>query len=294
MMDQPSIRELVDAVRDFIEKRAMPELKGHTAFHARVAANALGIVSRQLEQGPHADAEEHARLLHRSQTLGTLPPQEAVEIHMIELGERRVKLSAKADQPGDLPANTEGFVTQVQVKDDHWQLRFHPFEKPEPTGGDVVAELGCSFPPHVSFVNSATLLVLNECPTRSTDRQADAMSLSGKKLWTGRWRPNFAWPTWAASEGGSDIAIAWLAVSRPVATYDSFTDEEVQGQVIDVLDSKTGGLRLAVTVRPVASAGGNYALSQDGNRLAVLNRGMLEIYDVPPAPPPPAAPPSKK
>ena len=213
---------------------------------------------------------------------------------MIELGERRVKLSAKADQPGDLPANTEGFVTQVQVKDDHWQLRFHPFEKPEPTGGDVVAELGCSCPPHVSFVNSATLLVLNECPTRSTDRQADAMSLSGKKLWTGRWRPNFAWPTWAASEGGSDIAIAWLAVSRPVATYDSFTDEEVQGQVIDVLDSKTGGLRLAVTVRPVASAGGNYALSQDGNRLAVLNRGMLEIYDVPPAPPPPAAPPSKK
>jgi hypothetical protein len=63
MMDQPSIRELVDAVRDFIEKRAMPELKGHTAFHARVAANALGIVSRQLEQGPHADAEEHARLV---------------------------------------------------------------------------------------------------------------------------------------------------------------------------------------------------------------------------------------
>jgi hypothetical protein len=63
MMDQPSIRELVDAVRDFIEQRAMPELKGHTAFHARVAANALGIVSRQLEQGPNAAAEETARLV---------------------------------------------------------------------------------------------------------------------------------------------------------------------------------------------------------------------------------------
>ena len=63
MMDQPSIRELVEAVRDFIEKRAMPELKGHTAFHARVAANALGIVSRQLEHGPHAAAEERARLV---------------------------------------------------------------------------------------------------------------------------------------------------------------------------------------------------------------------------------------
>ena len=38
MMDQPSMLELVSAVREFIETRAMPELKGHTAFHARVAA----------------------------------------------------------------------------------------------------------------------------------------------------------------------------------------------------------------------------------------------------------------
>jgi hypothetical protein len=58
MMDQPSVRELVDAVRAFLEQKAMPELKGHTAFHARVAANALAIVSRQLERGPQADAEE--------------------------------------------------------------------------------------------------------------------------------------------------------------------------------------------------------------------------------------------
>jgi hypothetical protein len=63
MMDQPSIRELVDAVREFLETRAMPELKGHTAFHARVAANALGIVGRELEQGAAMAKEEHARLI---------------------------------------------------------------------------------------------------------------------------------------------------------------------------------------------------------------------------------------
>jgi|ERR1043165_7783831 hypothetical protein len=62
MMDQPSLRELVDAVREFIETTAMPELKGHTAFHARVAANALGIVSRQLERGAAADTAELQRL----------------------------------------------------------------------------------------------------------------------------------------------------------------------------------------------------------------------------------------
>ena len=61
-MDQPSLRELVDAVREFIDTTAMPELKGHTAFHARVAANALGIVSRQLERGAAADTAELQRL----------------------------------------------------------------------------------------------------------------------------------------------------------------------------------------------------------------------------------------
>jgi hypothetical protein len=62
MMDQPSMLELVKAVRDFIEKRAMPELPGRTAFHARVAANALGIVARELEHGGIASKEEHERL----------------------------------------------------------------------------------------------------------------------------------------------------------------------------------------------------------------------------------------
>jgi hypothetical protein len=63
MMDQPSVLELVTAVRDFIEQRAMPELKGHTAFHARVAANALSIVARELEQGPQAAEAERTRLV---------------------------------------------------------------------------------------------------------------------------------------------------------------------------------------------------------------------------------------
>ncbi len=56
------MRELVDAVREFLETRAMTELKGHTAFHARVAANALAIVVRELDTGQRLAHEESARL----------------------------------------------------------------------------------------------------------------------------------------------------------------------------------------------------------------------------------------
>jgi Domain of unknown function (DUF6285) len=62
MMDQPSALELVTAVREFIEKHAIPQLQGHTAFHARVAANALAIVGRELEQSGPANAQERDHL----------------------------------------------------------------------------------------------------------------------------------------------------------------------------------------------------------------------------------------
>ena len=71
-MDQPSMLELVEAVRNFIETRAMPELKGHTAFHARVAANALGIVARELELGGKSGAEELQGLKSLLEHDGTL------------------------------------------------------------------------------------------------------------------------------------------------------------------------------------------------------------------------------
>ena len=66
------MRELVDAVREVLETRAMPELKGHTAFHARVAANALAIVSRELEFGGKSGHEERVRLVRLLGHEGTL------------------------------------------------------------------------------------------------------------------------------------------------------------------------------------------------------------------------------
>ena len=62
MHDRPSAGQLVAAVRDFLEKVAQPELRGHSAFHARVAANALAIVERELALGAQQDAAELDRL----------------------------------------------------------------------------------------------------------------------------------------------------------------------------------------------------------------------------------------
>ena len=75
MMDKPTLLEIVIAVREFIEQKAIPALSGHTAFHARVAANALAIAEREIAAGgPAADAEKArlVKLLGRSGTLDEL------------------------------------------------------------------------------------------------------------------------------------------------------------------------------------------------------------------------------
>jgi hypothetical protein len=89
MYDRPEIGELVAAVREFLERHALPELEGRTAFHARVAANALAIVERQLRLGPEAEAAEHARLralLGRDGGLAELNRELCARIRSGEIG----------------------------------------------------------------------------------------------------------------------------------------------------------------------------------------------------------------
>ena len=62
MHDAPSSKELLEAVKAFIDATAMPNLSGHAAFHARVASNALAIVLREMDLRPDSEADEHNRL----------------------------------------------------------------------------------------------------------------------------------------------------------------------------------------------------------------------------------------
>jgi Domain of unknown function (DUF6285) len=59
---RPPAIDLIDVVRDFLEREILPELGADRRFHCRVAINVLAIVRRELDQGPAADASERAEL----------------------------------------------------------------------------------------------------------------------------------------------------------------------------------------------------------------------------------------
>jgi len=72
MHDRPDPDDLLRAVAEFLREQAMPQLQGQLAFHARVAANVLDLVRRQIAQAPQADESERAGLRELLQGDGSL------------------------------------------------------------------------------------------------------------------------------------------------------------------------------------------------------------------------------
>ena len=60
--DRPTAAELVEAVREFLVNDVMATTDGRVQFHARVAANVLAMVERELESGDAHAAAHRARL----------------------------------------------------------------------------------------------------------------------------------------------------------------------------------------------------------------------------------------
>lgn len=62
MQDRPTYDELLAAVEGFLDNEIVPNVPGSRGFHARVAANAIRIVRRELAQEDHQLAAEWAGL----------------------------------------------------------------------------------------------------------------------------------------------------------------------------------------------------------------------------------------
>ena len=62
MQDEPAPPEILAAVAAFLRDAVIPQATPLVAYQARVAANAVDLVVRQLTLAPTADSAEHARL----------------------------------------------------------------------------------------------------------------------------------------------------------------------------------------------------------------------------------------
>ncbi|MGZ4795073.1 MAG: phosphotransferase family protein [Acidimicrobiia bacterium] len=93
MHDRPTVTELVEAVREYLERDVMA-VEGRVGFHARVAARVLAMVERELTMGPALHAAARDRLETMIGTDGTYRELEAELARRIRTGE----LTAGDDQ----------------------------------------------------------------------------------------------------------------------------------------------------------------------------------------------------
>jgi hypothetical protein len=226
--------------------------------------------------------EQHRKLMDQADQYGEQPPAEDTQITLVDIPTKDVLAAMHTENPVHLPITSSGYVGVARDKgEDQFLIRFVPFNGVALVLGRVAST--CT--PHEHFVNQAAL-VIESCGPKSPDIYLDTWTVDGKKLWSGHREGHLVWPTFAYSRNGDRFAVSLLRVSHYVDLVDSLNDEDVREQVVQVFDSATGALLLSTTASPVLTGGQNFALSGDGDHLAVLREGAIEIYKVPDPPAP--------
>jgi hypothetical protein len=234
--------------------------------------------------------EEHRKLEEQAKRFGDPPPEEDIQITLMNSASREVLGALHTELPIHVPITANGYAIVERGKgDDQFEVRFVPF-----TGKAIVlGKVASTCTPHENFLNT-TALVIESCGPKSPDAFLDVWTIDGKKLWSAQRDGRLVWPTFAYSRTGTRFAEGLLRVAHPIDLADSLNEEDVREQVVQVYDSASGKLLLATNASPILTGGQNFALSNDGGRLAILRNGAIEIYDVPDRPEAetPASPPA--
>ena len=91
------------------------------------------------------------------------------------------------------------------------------------------------------------------------------------------------WPRLTMAPNGMWLARETLTASHPVETMAPLSFDDVKGQLVEVYDTTSGMRVLTTPASPVLDGGGNVAISPSGKRVAVLNAGAIQVFELPPS-----------
>ena len=174
-----------------------------------------------------------------------------------------------------IPINSDGYLESLRGNGQQWVLNLNYFGG----GSRVLGRVDSICSPASDFVSQGEVLV-TAC-TSSGGRRLVAMDTGGRHLWEDSTSSTAIWPLIVRSPDGSRLAWETLAVTHPVDAYDPLAPEDIKGQSVRVFDAATGKVALEAQASPALDAGGNVAISPSGRRVAVLNAGAIQVFDLP-------------
>lgn len=181
-----------------------------------------------------------------------------------------------------LPINSEGYADSLHGNNVDWTVEMNFF-----TGGSrPLAKVKSACAPNLDFVSEHELLAM-ACADLGEDALV-AMTTGGEKLWIDLVPDRQVWPVLTMAPNGQRVARESLYINHSITMFAPLGDEDIKGQWLQVLDSADGKVAFESPVSPVLDAGGNVAISPSGRRVALLNNGAIQIFELPQAPDVPA------
>jgi hypothetical protein len=214
------------------------------------------------------------------------PPD--IVVRIMDLATRRVMLVSRVRSLVHLPVNTDGYLGSLRGKGVEWGVDLNHF-----SGGDrILGYVKSACMPDLNFLSSS--LVLATACTENGDDALVAMNTAGKTLWVDISPDRMIWPVLTMSADGQRFARETLYVSHSLNAFSPLGSDDIKGQVVKVFDAANGKVVFESPATPILDAGGNVAISPSGRRVAVLNAGAIQVFELPPpAPLPPSGTPAE-
>jgi hypothetical protein len=199
----------------------------------------------------------------------------------------KVMLVSRTRVTVHLPINSDGFVETLRGDGEQWLLNLNYFSG----GSTVLGHVNSICSPSIDFISQRELLA-TACDSTGGHRLV-AIGANGHRFWEELSSPQAIWPLLTMAPDGSRLVRETLAVNHEINAYSPIDSEDIKGQLVRVLDAANGKIALDAPASPPLDAGGNVAISPSGRRVAVLNAGSIEVFELP-APPPLADDPKPK
>jgi len=201
--------------------------------------------------------------------------QPNIVLRILRRSTGQVMLVSRTRTTVHLPINFEGFVETLRGKGHEWSLVLNYFRG----GSRVMGSLDSMCAPSVEFVSNPEVLVTTCNPDNS--RWMVAMSTDGKRFWNVAKPPTQIWPRLVMAPNGLRFARETLTVTHAVDTFAPLSFDDVTGQLVEVYDAISGRVELTVPASPILDGGGNVAISPSARRVAVLDAGAIQVYELP-------------
>ena len=174
-----------------------------------------------------------------------------------------------------LPINSEGFVETLRGKGHEWVLNLNYFKG----GNRVIGSLDSMCAPSVEFVSDPEVLVTTCNPDNS--RWMVAMSTDGKRFWNAAKPPTQIWPRLIMAPNGLRLARETLLVTHAIDTFAPLSFDDVTGPVGGGVRRHQRKVDLTAPASPILDGGGNVAISPSARRVAILDAGAIQVYELP-------------